>query len=291
MNTPDPLSVARRVQEACAKACDAVRVSVLGHGHEVAVAACRDAIRALSLALPPTTGDAETEPAAGTRWPSVERRLKHERQFPVTPPPSKGGDHDDAFLTTPVPTREEGGERCADCDGSLVVDDSGAPCVFCDPVRAASIHLERRADEIQKAQVSVSAVNELRDAARLIETWSPRFDENVAAGRLLRTTPPEPADAAGELPECVTTAMLAYGGACAESKWGAGDDGLRMLAEWGALKAAIRRYANERTPVRADQAGVVELLREIRESDTFWRGRIDAALLAASPRHDEEAKT
>jgi hypothetical protein len=123
VTAPDPHSVARRVQEACAKACDAVRVSVLGHGHEVAVAACRDAIRALSLALPPTTGDAEatsksgatpasptsaaplpTEPAAGTRWPSVERRLKHERQFPNTPPPSKGGE-DDAGPSMPEPVK------------------------------------------------------------------------------------------------------------------------------------------------------------------------------------------
>lgn len=73
------------------------------------------------------------------------------------------------------------------------------PVLVDDPAQEAALHLERRADEIQAGKEPASAVNELRDAARLIQTWSPNFDEIVSSGKMLGSrAAPEPAQAGGE---------------------------------------------------------------------------------------------
>lgn len=65
-----------------------------------------------------------------------------------------------------------------------------------DPAASAARYLWERADEIQRSGEPASAVNELREAAHLIQTWSPDFDGIVERGEWLSTTPPaQPAQA------------------------------------------------------------------------------------------------
>ena len=110
--------------------------------------------------------------------------------------------------------------RCTRCGNPVTLmqsqlpDEVGLPChkncpaPAADPAQAAALHLERRADEIQAGKEPVSAVNELRDAARLIQTWSKNFDEIVSSGKMLGPiAAPEPAQAG----EAVAWAVLCHG--------------------------------------------------------------------------------